>query len=181
MLSTTSLRKSALTGRGRFRTACELDPDKLTSIDKKQVVKEFLEANPIEKAPFEEFKAAVTKTGVDCLRIAALLKNSSFEEENEWRLVLPTLLDRPSPMKNPPRFRVGKTTLIPYIAHRLRSQRRRCPSSDMILGPGSDENSVFAARDSSIGWLRPQAADLKSPLPCVMSIAEKLYAEWPPS
>ncbi len=108
-------------------------------------MKEFLNANPSQKAPAEKFLAAVTKTRVDCLRIAALLKNSSFQEENEWRLVLPTLLDRTTPMNNPPRFRVGKTTLIPYIAHPF-SANAPLPIVDIILGPASDENSVFAAQ-----------------------------------
>jgi hypothetical protein len=127
-----------------FKAACDLDPEKLTSKDKEQVVKEFLEANPSQKEPREKFLAAVTKTRIDCLRIAALLKHSSFKEESEWRLVLPTLLDRTTPMNNPPRFRAGKTTLIPYIAHPF-SPAGPLPLVDIILGPGSDEDSVFAA------------------------------------
>ena len=127
-----------------FKAACDLNPEKLTSKDKEQVVKEFLEANPSKKAPIENFQAAVLNTRIDCLRIAALLKDSSFVEESEWRLVLPTLMDRTTPMNNPPRFRVGKTTLIPYIAHPF-SATGPLPLVDIILGPGSDENSVFAA------------------------------------
>ncbi len=127
-----------------FRAACELNPDNLT-LNKEKVVKEFLEANPSKKAPVAEFQAAVAKTRIDCLRIAALLKNSSFEEENEWRLVLPMLMDQPTPPTNPPQFRVGKTTLIPYIAHPF-SATAPLPIVDIILGPGSDENSVFAAQ-----------------------------------
>lgn len=112
--------------------------------DKEEVVKEFLAANPDKMASFEELANAVTNTRVDCLRIAALLKNSSFEEENEWRLVLPMLIDPATPPKNPPRFRAGKTTSIPYIAHPF-SANAGLPLVDIILGPGSDENSVFAA------------------------------------
>jgi hypothetical protein len=139
-----------------FRAACELDPEKLKSKDKEQVVKEFLEANPSKKAPFKEFADAVAKTGADCLRIAALLKNSSFEEENEWRLVLPAWMDGPTPMRNPPRFRIGKTTLIPYIAHPFPA-KAPLPIVDVILGPGSDENSVFAAQR----FLKSEGLDLK--------------------
>jgi len=126
-----------------FEAACELYPEKRAS-NKEEVVKEFLEANPSKKKTFEELAAAVTNTRVDFLRIAALLKDSSFEEENEWRLVLPMLIDQATPPKNPPRFRVGKTTLIPYIAHPF-SAAGPLPIVDIILGPGSDENSVFAA------------------------------------
>jgi hypothetical protein len=139
-----------------FRAACDLNPEKLTSKNKEQVVKEFLEANPSKKANVEEFQAAVTKTRIDCLRIAALLKNSSFEEENEWRLVLPILMDRPTALNNPPRFRVGKTTLIPYVAHPF-SANAPLPLVDIILGPGSDENSVFAAQR----FLKSQGLNLK--------------------
>jgi hypothetical protein len=77
------------------------------------------------------------------MRMAALLKNSAFAEENEWRLVLPTL-SRTPPMRNPPQFRVAKTTLIPYIAHPISSAP--FPLVDVILGPGSDENALFAAQ-----------------------------------
>jgi hypothetical protein len=128
-----------------FKAACDLDPEKLTSADKEQVVKEFLEANPSKKAPIENFQAAVLNTHIDRLRIAALLKDSSFEEESEWRLALATLMDRKAPMNNPPRFRAAKTTLVPYIAHPF-SAAGPLPLVDVILGPGSDETSVFAAQ-----------------------------------
>lgn len=128
-----------------FKAACELNPEKRMSKDKGQVAKEFLEANPTQKAPKEEHDAAVLKTRIDCLRVAALLKHSSFQEESEWRLVLPTLMDSKTPMTNPPRFRVRSTSLIPYIAHPF-SAARPLPLVDIILGPGSDQHSVFAAQ-----------------------------------
>jgi hypothetical protein len=139
-----------------FKAACDLNPENLTSINKELVVKEFLEANPNKKEGSERFQAAVVKTRIDCLRIAALLKHSSFEEESEWRLVLPTLMDQPTPMSNPPRFRVEKTTLIPYIAHPF-SATGPLPLVDIILGPGSDENSAFAAQR----FLKSQGLNLK--------------------
>jgi Protein of unknown function (DUF2971) len=128
-----------------FRAACERNPEMYTAKDKEKVVREFLNANPNQKASDEDFRVAVTKTRVDCLRVAALLKNPSFQEENEWRLVLPTMMHRLAPMNNPPQFRIGKTTLIPYITHPF-SAKVPFPLDDIILGPGSDENSIFAAR-----------------------------------
>ncbi len=128
-----------------FKAACEINSENLNSTDKEQVVKEYLDANPDKKAPIERFKSAVLKTRIDCLRIAALLKHSSFMEENEWRLVLPTLMDDSKQLNNPPRFRAERTTLIPYIAHPF-SASRLLPLVDVILGPGGDENSVFALR-----------------------------------
>lgn len=127
-----------------FKEACERNPENLT-LNRERVVKEFLDANPTRRASVEVFQAAVTDTRVDCLRIAPLLKNSAFVEENEWRLVLPILLDCPTMLNNPPQFRVGKTTLIPYIAHPF-PVAAPLPIVDIILGPGSDENSVFAAQ-----------------------------------
>jgi hypothetical protein len=145
-----------------FRAACDLNPEKLTAENKEQVVKEFFEANPEKKETMDNFKVAVTKTRIDCMRIAALLKNSSFEEENEWRLVLPILMDQPKPLINPPQFRVGKTTLIPYIAHPF-SPDVPLPLTDIILGPGSDENSVFAAHR----FLKSQSLTIKPRLSTV--------------
>ena len=48
------------------------------------------------------------------------------------------------------RFRVEKTTLVPYVAHPFSWDdtvaAESLPLVDIILGPGSDENSVFAAQ-----------------------------------
>jgi hypothetical protein len=139
-----------------FKAACDVNPEKFTSKDKEQVVKEFLEANPSKKESSEKVIAAAFHTRIDCMRIAALLKHSSFEEESEWRLALPTLMDPTTPMSNPPRFRVEKTTLIPYIAHPF-STAGPLPLVDIILGPGSDDNSVFAAQR----FLKSQGLNLK--------------------
>jgi len=89
---------------------------------------------------------ATSKTYGDFLRIVALLKNSAFHEELEWRLVLPIWAKNQS-LQNPRRFRVGTTTLIPYIAHPFSFEDASpLPITDLILGPGSDENFVPAAR-----------------------------------
>jgi hypothetical protein len=127
-----------------FHEACELNPENST-LDKEKVVTEFLAANPMRRGSDQFLLDAIIKTRVDCLQIAALLKNAAFEEENEWRLVLPVLLDHSTTLKNPPKFRVGKTTLIPYIAHPFPTAAA-LPIVDVILGPGSDENSIFAAQ-----------------------------------
>jgi hypothetical protein len=127
-----------------FSAATGTDAAKPTS-SKAQVVKDFLDSNPEKKAPFKRFLKAATKTQIDCLPLAALLKNSSFEEEHEWRLVLPTLIDRQASMKHPPRFRAEKSTLVPYIDFAFPGTGP-LPLIDVILGPGSDDNSLFAAQ-----------------------------------
>jgi len=111
--------------RDTFEEACKADPTKRTATDKEKVVTEFLKANPERQAPFERFAMSVARNRFDCLRVAALLKNSAFEEEKEWRLVLPTFLDQQQKMQNPPQFRAGRTTPIPYIDHRF-GNRKGC-------------------------------------------------------
>jgi hypothetical protein len=142
-----------------FKAACELNPEMRTAESKEQVVLEYFRDHPEEKPLLQEFAAATLKTRVDLMRIVALLKDRSFAEENEWRLVLPTLINEQTPAKNPPQFRVGKTTLIPYIAHPF-SPPNPLPLVDIVLGPGADENSVFAAER----FLKSQGLNLKARL-----------------
>jgi len=97
----------------------------------------------------EEFNkrlhVAMIKTSTELLQVAALSKNPSFHEEQEWRLVLPVLAEKEN-LKNPPRFRPGITTLIPYIAYPLPlNTDSTVPLVDVILGPGSHVNSTQAA------------------------------------
>jgi hypothetical protein len=127
-----------------YKDALKRNPEKGALANKEKVVLDYLEANPSEKDPSSKLNAAVTKTGYDFLRISSLLKHSSFKEENEWRLVLPTLIDDTKTANNPPQFRVGRTSLVPYIAYAFKSVP--LPLVDVILGPGSDENSLFAAQ-----------------------------------
>jgi hypothetical protein len=138
-----------------YQSACEAIPEKKLEPDKARVVKEFLEANPNEQRNFDDFLKAVVDTRIAYMRMAALLKDPAFIEEDEWRLVLPIMMDVPEPLKLL-QFRAGKTTLIPYIAHLL-SASAPFPLVDIILGPGSDEGSIFAANR----LLKSQGLDLK--------------------
>ena len=95
----------------------------------------------------ERITAAVSMTAVELLRIAALLKNESFSEEQEWRLVLPVLADQQK-LLNPLRFRAKSSTLVPYIAHPISPDPAlSLPLVDLILGPGSHPNATHAATD----------------------------------
>jgi hypothetical protein len=83
----------------------------------------------------------------DMLRIAALMKHSSFREEGEWRLVLPVHTSKEDNLENPIRFRAGATTLIPYLDAPFSFELSDSfPLVDVILGPGSDANSLDAVR-----------------------------------
>lgn len=75
----------------------------------------------------------------DLLRAAPLLKNETFSEENEWRLVLPLGSDKEVPSVVPLEFRYTRDTLVPYIAHPLYNPGEQGPIriNDVILGPGS--------------------------------------------
>ena len=122
-----------------YEIACRQDPAKRSLSDKAQVVKEFLDPNPTEKQLPESYVRAVAQTRVNYLQVAALSKNPS---RGRWRLVLPMFSEPIPAPENPPQFRAGKTTLIPYVAH----PTSKFPLVDVILGPGSDEISVSAAQ-----------------------------------
>jgi Protein of unknown function (DUF2971) len=82
-------------------------------------------------------RKAHTSLVFDLLRVASLLKNESFSEEGEWRLVLPSesiLL----PSNHPVEFRATRDALVPYVAIPLLriGQEGEIPCNDLILGPG---------------------------------------------
>ena len=54
----------------------------------------------------------------DLLRIAALLKHPSFQEEEEWRVVSPVVTDY---VRSPVLFREGASMLVPYFEFKLTS------------------------------------------------------------
>jgi hypothetical protein len=127
-----------------YDVAVKLNPELAALPDKEKVMKDYLDAHPNEKEPKAKFLSAVIKGGYEFLRVGSLLKHRSFKEEEEWRLVLPILIDPDVPKNNPPRYRAGRSSLVPYIAHPF-SALTPLPLVDVILGPGSDEDSVFAA------------------------------------
>jgi hypothetical protein len=70
----------------------------------------------------------------DLLRIAAVLKHPTFEEEQEWRIISPvmhTLTDRVE-------FREGISMLIPYFNFDLRDEAGRLMLEHVYLGPTSN-------------------------------------------
>ncbi len=63
--------------------------------------------------------------------VAPVIKHSSFAEEREWRLVLLS----PSFQDFSPKFRPGRSTLIPYYEHRLSIERSAIPIEELVVGP----------------------------------------------
>jgi hypothetical protein len=107
-------------------------------------------AEELKETQKEWIDSEVKKIGlsltVDLLRLGGLLKHSSFEEEQEWRLVLPMKVDS-IPQIHPRCFRAGATTLIPYVEFDLAKAGDPLPLTDMILGPGSEPQiSIEATR-----------------------------------
>jgi hypothetical protein len=67
----------------------------------------------------------------------------SHSTSNLWRLVLPVRAGKK--LQNPPRFREGNTTLIPYVAYPFPIAAGVLPLVDVILGPGSHPSAPQAA------------------------------------
>ncbi len=69
----------------------------------------------------------------DLLRIAAILKHPSFQEEEEWRIVSPVLTEY---VNSPVLFREGTSMLVPYVEFGLRvEQNSQMPVEHIFLGP----------------------------------------------
>jgi hypothetical protein len=94
----------------------------------------------------KEIKQTAAFLAIDLLRLGALQKHSAFEEEQEWRLVLPMKVDS-VPTKHPRLYRTKATTLVPYIEFDLAETGHPLPLVDVILGPGSEPvTSIEATR-----------------------------------
>ena len=95
----------------------------------------------------EELKAVLTRSHAtlqfDLLRAAPLLKNESFSEEREWRLVLPLRALPKLPAIHPLEFRSTRDSLVPYIPYPLNRPGEEGPiaCTDLILGPGSHSSA----------------------------------------
>lgn len=68
----------------------------------------------------------------DLLRIAAVLKHPSFEEEQEWRLVSPVIAHTDHPAVH---FREGHSMLVPYYAFDLTCDGAGMRLEHVYLGP----------------------------------------------
>jgi hypothetical protein len=69
-----------------------------------------------QRPPSQSYYDIFERVESDLLRIAALLKHPSFQEEEEWRIVSPVLIDYVS---TPVKFREGTSMLVPYLEFQL--------------------------------------------------------------
>ena len=65
------------------------------------------------------------------LTIIPMLKDSSFHEEREWRIVSNFIKIKPSQKK----FREGKFAIVPYVEFKLANKREKLNISKIIVGP----------------------------------------------
>ena len=97
-----------------------------------------------EKYLKDELHAQYVLTAADLLRVAALCKDHAFHEEQEWRLMLPVLRDRP--LQNTTRsYRTRNNEQVPYITTSLFAEASLLPLTRVVLGPGGD---VAARREA---------------------------------
>jgi len=76
------------------------------------------------------------------MQIAPALKNPTFEEEREWRVVRGPFSEQDAP----PRglcFRAGKYTVIPYLNFELADQDRPLELDEIIVGPNPDPDQAI--------------------------------------
>ena len=79
--------------------------------------------------------------------IAPALKDASFEEEREWRLVrLPSSFDDMDLQ-----FREAKSMLIPYYQHRFPGNGGHAPVEELIVGPTPHPELAREAAQSLLG------------------------------
>lgn len=91
-----------------------------------------------ERPPAESYYAVFEKIESDLLRIAAILKHPSFQEEEEWRIVSPVLTDY---VTSPVLFREGTSMLVPYLEFGLVLKKNDpVPLEHIFLGPTLNKN-----------------------------------------
>lgn len=99
----------------------------------------------VEERRKKALPEAVAELSMRLLYLMALLKHSAFEEEQEWRFVLPALAG----MANPPeiKFRSRSSTLVPYIEFPLVGGETEdvFRLREVVLGPGSEDALAIAS------------------------------------
>lgn len=96
-----------------------------------------------EAHPSQSYHPRFYSEEIKLLSVAALLKNPAFVAEREWRAVSAV---SPSYVKNPPRYRAGRTTLIPYKPFSVRlSATAPMQLSHVYLGPTPENNLAMTA------------------------------------
>ena len=98
-----------------------------------------------KRHPTQSFYDVFEEVESDLLRIAAIMKNPSFKEEEEWRVVSPVLTNY---VKSPILYREGVSMLVPYLEFSLVSEgANQIEIQHIYLGP--TPNNVLSMRSLS--------------------------------
>jgi hypothetical protein len=88
--------------------------------------------------PAQSYYTVFEKIESDLLRIAAILKHPSFQEEEEWRIVSPVLTEY---VTSPVLVREGTSMLVPYLEFGLLPEKNGpIPLEHIFLGPTPNIN-----------------------------------------
>jgi len=101
----------------------------------------------VENRRHKELPQTIAELSSRLLHLVALLKHSAFEEEEEWRLVLPVFAIMPN--RPDLRFRSRSSTLVPYTEFPLTGGEtvNAFRLKEVVLGPGSEDPlAVTSAR-----------------------------------
>ena len=124
---------------------CVYDPAQQQALIKKVIesveclAEEFGEnTDEAKRLPTESYYDVFERVESDLLRIAALLKHPSFQEEEEWRIVSPVLDDY---VQTPVQFREGTSMLVPYLEFKLGlDENESIELEHVVLGPTPNIN-----------------------------------------
>jgi hypothetical protein len=105
---------------------------KYEDVEQKSFVDNFIRERIIlRKSNSEEEDFDSVKIVLQIIEMLPILKNKSFREEKEWRLIIDLAYKDLSKIK----FRIGKTVPIPYIEVDLIDKEGKLPIESIMVGP----------------------------------------------
>ena len=111
----------------------------------------------------QSFWGAFQSLEADLLRIAILIKNPAFSEEDEWRMISPVLNNYVEPDIH---YRVGSTMLIPYLRVPLRTAATSETMIDQVyLGPTTHQNLAIGSLSKYLSRSRASYKVVNSQMP----------------
>jgi Protein of unknown function (DUF2971) len=117
---------------GRCRYKADEQSDAISKLVK-EVITFARRIGPSAKAhPSQSFHPSFAMCEEAILRVAALIKDARFEEEQEWRIVSRVVSDY---VGTNIKYRAGASMLVPYVPVPLKNVDGVIPIDDVIVGP----------------------------------------------
>lgn len=139
VISDCAARQSFIIGKCIYDSArqSELTKSILDEIEKLAVARgENKDAS--KRHPSQSYHDVFEEVEADLLRVAAILKHTSFKEEEEWRAVSPVLTNY---VNSPIYYREGMSMLVPYLEFSLiLNNANRMEIQHIYLGPTPNNN-----------------------------------------